>query len=131
MLGVMFGYYLISPLSINFLYNYKVSDIVQNIPTLSSYVGLVAAIVLASGLLFELPMLVYFLSKIGLVTPKFLKSYRRHALVVILLVSGIITPPDVFSQIMVSIPLLLLYEISIGISRRIQKQRDAEFVASE
>lgn len=123
-LGVMFGYYLISPLSINFLYNYKVSDIVANIPTLNSYVGLVAAIVLASGLLFELPMLVYFLSKIGLITPKFLKSYRRHALVVILLLSGIITPPDIFSQIMVAIPLLVLYEISIVISRRVNRQRD-------
>ena len=125
-LGVCFGYYLISPLSINFLYNYKVSDIVENIPTLNSYVGLVAAIVLASGVLFELPVLVYFLSKIGLVTPEFLKSYRRHALVVILLLSGIITPPDIFSQIMVSIPLLVLYEISIVISRRVVKQREQE-----
>jgi len=123
-LGVLFGYYLISPLSINFLYNYKVSDIVENIPTLNSYVGLVAAIVLASGLLFELPMLVYFLSKIGLVTPAFLKSYRRHALVVILLLSGIITPPDIFSQIMVSLPLLVLYEISIVISRRVNNKRE-------
>lgn len=125
-LGVLFGYYLISPLSINFLYNYKVSDIVENIPTLNSYVGLVAAIVLASGVLFELPMLVYFLSKIGLITPQFLKSYRRHALVVILLLSGIITPPDIFSQIMVCIPLLALYEISIAISRRVNKKREME-----
>lgn len=127
-LGVLFGYYLISPLSINFLYNYRVSEMVENIPTLSSYVGLVAAIVLASGVLFELPVLVYFLSRIGMLTPEFLKKYRRHALVVILLVSGIITPPDIFSQIMVCFPLLILYEISISISRRVQKQRDAEMM---
>jgi sec-independent protein translocase protein TatC len=130
-LGVLFGYYLISPLSINFLYNYQVSDIVENIPTLNSYVGLVAAIVLASGVLFELPMLVYFLSKIGLITPDFLKSYRRHALVVILLLSGIITPPDIFSQIMVCLPLLVLYEISISISKRVNKKREAEMGATD
>jgi len=127
-LGVLFGYYLISPLSINFLYNYKVSEMVQNIPTLNSYVGLVAAIVLASGILFELPIMVYFLSKIGLITPDFLKKYRRHSLVVILLLSGIITPPDIFSQIMVCIPLLVLYEISIVISRRVYDKREAELL---
>lgn len=123
-LGIMFGYYLITPLSINFLYNYKVSETVQTIPTLNSYVGLIAPIVLASGILFELPMIVYFLSKIDLITPKFLKSYRKHAIVVILLVAGIITPPDVFSQIMVSLPLLVLYEIGIFISRQVYKKKE-------
>ncbi|MBN2481684.1 MAG: twin-arginine translocase subunit TatC [Bacteroidales bacterium] len=127
-LGVMFGYYLISPLSINFLYNYQVSEAVKNIPTLSSYVGLVAAIVLASGVLFELPVLVYFLSRIGMLTPEFLKTYRRHAIVVMLLVSAIITPPDIFSQIMVCFPLLILYEISIRISRRVNQQREKELM---
>lgn len=127
-LGVMFGYYIISPLSVNFLVSYQVSETVANIPTLSSYVGLIAAIVLASGLLFELPMLVYFLSKIGLVTPEFLKSYRKHSIVVILLLAGIITPPDIFSQIMVSVPLLVLYEISIGISRRVNRKRNTDIV---
>jgi len=124
-LGVLFGYYIISPLSVNFLVNYKVSESVLNIPTLSSYVGLIAALALASGLLFELPMLVYFLTKIGMITPEFLKSYRKHSIVVILLVAGIITPPDIFSQIMVSLPLLVLYEISIGISRRVIRKRDS------
>ena len=127
-LGVLFGYYLIAPLSVNFLVSYQVSETVKNIPTLGSYVGLIAALTLASGLLFELPMLVYFLSKIGMVTPEFLKSYRKHSIVVILLVAGIITPPDIFSQIMVSIPLLLLYEISIGISRRVNKKRNTDIV---
>jgi sec-independent protein translocase protein TatC len=128
LLGCMFGYYLICPLSVNFLVTYQVSETVKNIPTLGSYVGLIAAIVLASGLLFELPMLVYFLSKIGMITPEFLKSYRRHAIVVILLVAGIITPPDVFSQVMVSLPLLVLYEVSIGISKRVTKNRNRDIV---
>lgn len=129
LLGVVFGYFLITPLSINFLYNYKISDVVKNIPTLSSYVSLITSIVLASGILFELPVLVYFLSKIGLVTADFLKRYRKHAVIVILLVAGIITPPDVFSQIMVSLPLLLLYEISILLSRRVEKAREAEAIS--
>jgi len=126
LLGVLFGYFLIIPLSINFLYNYKVSEIVQSIPTLGSYVSLITSIALASGVLFELPVLVYFLSRIGLVSPSFLKKYRKHAIIVILLVAGIITPPDIFSQIMVSLPLLLLYEISIMLSRRVEKARENE-----
>jgi sec-independent protein translocase protein TatC len=106
-----------------------VSEIVKNIPTLSSYVSLITSIVLASGILFELPVLIYFLSRIGIVTPAFLTKYRKHAIIVILLVAGIITPPDIFSQIMVSLPLFLLYEISILLSRRVEKRRNAEFVA--
>lgn len=129
MLGVVFGYFLITPLSINFLFNYKISDVVKNIPTLASYVSLITSIVLASGILFELPVLVYFLSKIGVVTADFLKRYRKHAIIVILLVAGIITPPDIFSQIMVSLPLLLLYEVSIGISKRVEKDKEAESLA--
>jgi sec-independent protein translocase protein TatC len=129
LVGVVFGYFLITPLSINFLYNYKISEVVKNIPTLSSYVSLITSIVLASGILFELPVLVYFLSKIGLVTADFLKRYRKHAVIVILLVAGIITPPDIFSQIMVSLPLLLLYEISILLSRRVEKAREAEAIS--
>jgi sec-independent protein translocase protein TatC len=129
LLGVVFGYFLITPLSINFLYNYKISAVVKNIPTLSSYVSLITSIVLASGIMFELPVLVFFLAKIGLVTADFLKRYRKHAVIVILLVAGIITPPDVFSQIMVSLPLLLLYEVSIVLARREEKRREAQNIA--
>jgi sec-independent protein translocase protein TatC len=129
LLGVVFGYYLITPLSINFLYNYQLSDIVKNIPTLSSYVSLITSIVMASGIMFELPVLVFFLAKVGLVTADFLKKYRKHAIIVILLVAGIITPPDVFSQVMVSVPLLLLYEISIVLARREEKKREARDLA--
>jgi sec-independent protein translocase protein TatC len=121
-IGVLFGYYVISPLSVNFLINYKTSETIENMPHLMSYVSIVASISLASGILFELPAIVYFLSKVGLVTPVFLKKYRRHSLVVMLVISAIITPPDIFSQVMVCFPLIILYEISIKISRRIEKK---------
>lgn len=126
MLGVAFGYYLIAPLSVHFLGNYKVSEEVISNPTLRSYVQTVSSVVLASGIVFELPILSYFLSKIGLITPSFLKKYRRHSLVLILALSALITPPDIFSQIMVSLPLIILYEIGIGISRRVLKERNAK-----
>ena len=129
-LGIMFGYFLITPFSVNFLYNYKVSEVVRNIPTLASYISLVTSIVLVSGILFELPVLIYFLSQIGLITPSFLKKYRKHAFVAILLIAGIITPtPDMFTQLLVSLPMILLYEIGIFLSRRVEKTREAESFA--
>lgn len=127
-LGITFGYFLIAPFSVSFLYNYQVSDMVRNIPTLGSYISLVTSIILVSGILFELPVLIYFLSRIGLVTPSFLKKYRKHAFIVILLIAGIITPtPDMFTQLMVSLPMVLLYEIGILLSRRVEKSRSREF----
>ncbi len=126
MLGVLFGYFLICPLSVHFLGSYTVSADVLNQINLKSYIQTVASVSLAAGIIFELPVLVYFLSKIGLVTPEFLKKYRKHSLVVILTLSAIITPPDIFSQIMVCLPLLALYEIGIGISRRIVRKQEAE-----
>jgi len=130
-LGVLFGYYIISPLSVNFLGNYKVSESVISAPTLRSYVQTITSVVLAAGLVFQLPILVYFLSKVGLVTPDFLKKYRRHSLVLIVTLSAIITPPDVFSQVLVALPLMVLYEIGIAISKRIMKQQDAEQAARD
>jgi sec-independent protein translocase protein TatC len=130
LLGVVFGYFLITPFSINFLYNYQVSEIVKNIPTLASYNSLITSIVLASGILFELPVLIFFLSKVGIVTPAFLKKYRKHAVVVILLIAGIITPtPDMFTQLLVGLPMLLLYEVGILLSRRVEKSKEAESLA--
>ena len=123
MLGVLFGYYLIVPLSIHFLGAYSLSPEVTNQININSYIGTVVSITLASGVVFLLPIFVYFLSKVGLLTPGFMKKYRRHSYVVMLLVAAIITPPDVFSQIMVCIPLIFLYEIGIFISQRIEKQR--------
>lgn len=123
-LGVLFGYYLIVPLSIHFLGGYSVSEQVVNQINTRSYIGTVTSISMASGVVFLLPIFSFFLSKVGILTPRFMKTYRRHAYVVMLLVSAIITPPDVFSQIMVCIPLIFLYEVSILISKRVNKKRD-------
>lgn len=123
LLGVGFGYFVIAPLSVNFLANYSVSKEVGNFISLSSFISTVTMVTIACGVLFELPIFIYFLSKIGLVTPESLKKYRKHSMVGILLASAIITPPDVASQIIVSIPLALLYEVGIVISGRVQKQR--------
>ena len=117
--GVLFGYYVIIPLSVNFLGSYNVSAEVTNQINLRSYIGTVASITLASGIIFQLPILSYFLTKIGLVDPHFLKKYRKHSIIVILALAAIITPPDIFSQVLVCIPLLFLYEIGILISRRV------------
>lgn len=126
-LGVSFGYYVITPLSIHFLGSYNVSSQVINQINLTSYISTITSIVLASGIIFELPILIFFLSKIGLVSPEFLRKYRKHSIILILILSAIITPPDIFSQILVCLPLLILYEVGIGISKRIQKQNAKEF----
>jgi sec-independent protein translocase protein TatC len=126
-LGVLFGYYVITPLSVNFLGSYTVSTEVFNDFDLSSYIGLVRASVLASGLIFELPVIMYFLTKVGLVTPEFLRKNRKYSLVFILIISALITPPDIASQVIVAIPVLVLYEVSILISKLVlRKQRKQE-----
>lgn len=125
MLGVLFGFYLICPLSVHFLGSYTVSEQVLNQINLRSYISTVASVTFASGIIFELPIIVYFLTKVGLVTPEFLRKYRRHSIVVILLLSAIITPPDIFSQVLVCLPLLVLYEIGIRISKGIIKKDEA------
>lgn len=115
-IGILFGYYIIAPLSINFLGSYQVSELVRNQIDLNSYFSTLATLTLASGVVFELPILMYFLTKVGVVTPDSLRQYRRHAVVGILIVAAIITPPDVSSQILVFFPLMALYEISIWVS---------------
>ncbi|MAT90616.1 MAG: twin-arginine translocase subunit TatC [Flavobacteriaceae bacterium] len=122
--GVLFGYYVVTPLSINFLGNYQVSEQVFNDFDLSSYISLVRASVLASGIIFELPIIIYFLTKIGLVTPEFLRKYRKFALVIVLIVSAVITPPDIPSQVIVAVPVIILYEISIFISRAVIRNQN-------
>ena len=99
---------------------------VQNQIEIDSYIGLVKSTSLATGLVFELPIVIYFLSRIGLVTPKFLRDYRRYAYVIILIIAAIVTPPDVISQMIVTIPLIILYEISIFISKIVNKNREAK-----
>ncbi len=131
MMGVLFGYFLIVPLTVNFLGTYSVSAEIINQINLKSYIGIITSLVFATGLIFELPILVYFLSKVGIITPGFMRKYRKHALIIILIVSGIITPPDIFSQIMVTLPMYALFEISIFISARIERQRLAREAAEE
>lgn len=129
-IGVLFGYYVVTPLSINFLSNYQVSSEVFNDFDLSSYIGLVRACALSGGLIFELPIIIYFLTKIGLVTPEYLRKYRKFALVIVLIISAIITPPDIASQIIVTIPIVILYEISIFISKAVIKNQDKKSKAN-
>lgn len=122
-LGVMFGYYVIAPFSINFLAGYTLDGVVMS-PTLDSYVTYMTMFTLPTGLIFEMPIVAYFLAKIGLVGPAFLRSFRRYAIVAILIVAAIITPPDVVSQTLVGIPLYLLYEVSILVVARVQRRRE-------
>lgn len=122
--GVLFGYYMLAPLSIQFLGTYTVSASVPNLVDLKSYIGTITALTLWTGVLFELPMVVYFLARTGLVGPAFLRTYRRHAYVAILIIAAVITPPDVTSQIIVSIPLAALYEGSIWIAARSERVRE-------
>jgi len=121
-LGVLFGYYIVAPLSINFLGTYQVSEEVLNEFDLSSFIATVRSSVIACGILFELPIIIYFLTKIGIVTPEIMKKYRKIALVVVLILSAVITPPDVASQIIVAVPVLVLYQVSIYISSYVLKK---------
>lgn len=121
-IGVLFGYYIISPLTIHFLGGYSISSEVTNQINLSSYIASVVSVTLATGLLFELPVLILFLTKAGIVTPSFLKKYRRHAFIVIMVVAAIITPPDVLSLLLVTFPLWLLFEVSIAVSARMYRK---------
>ena len=122
-IGIFFGYYVITPLSINFLGSYTVADEVKNNFDLNSYTGLLKASCLSAGLIFELPIIIYFLTKLGLVTPEFLKKYRKYALVLVLILAALITPPDIISQVIVAIPMIILYEVSIRISKFIIKTK--------
>jgi sec-independent protein translocase protein TatC len=123
-LGVLFGYFVVVPMSVNFFATFKISDVVKNQFSIASYIGMVKTSVIASGLFFELPIIIYFLTKLGLVTPSFLRKYWRYAVVIILIVSAIVTPPDVVSQVIVAVPMLIIYEISILISRIVYKNQN-------
>jgi sec-independent protein translocase protein TatC len=126
LIGILFGYFILLPFSIDFLTNYSVSDTIVNNINFISYITNITTVVLACGLVFELPIVVYFLSAIGILTPKFLRKYWRHATVIILIIAAIITPPDVISQILVSLPLFLLYWVSILISASVEKKRERQ-----
>ncbi|MFW5892371.1 MAG: twin-arginine translocase subunit TatC [Bacteroidota bacterium] len=126
LLGVSFSYFIIAPLTINFLGSYQVSNLVANQIALRSYITTVTMVTFATGIVFELPVIVYFLSRVGLLTPEFMKKNRKVAFILIITLSALITPPDIFSQILVGIPLYVLYEVSIRISRKVNKELEQE-----
>lgn len=124
LLGVLFGYYVMSPIMISFLANYQISDMIVNEFDITSYVGTIVGVVFGSGALFQLPVVIFFLTKVGIVTPTYLRKYRKHAIVIILIVGAIVTPTaDPLSQSLISIPLYFLYEISILISAGVIRQK--------
>nr|WP_283774032.1 twin-arginine translocase subunit TatC [Aquiflexum sp. TKW24L] len=122
-LGTAFGYFILAPLSINFLANYQLDPSILNEFDITSYIGTLTMLVLASAIMFQLPVVIYFLSMSGLVTAAMLKAYRRHSIVVILIVSALITPPDVISQVLISMPILVLYEAGIQVAKRLERKR--------
>jgi sec-independent protein translocase protein TatC len=124
--GVLFGYYMLAPLSLHFLSSYEISPDVINQINVRSYIGTLTSVCLATGVVFELPIIAFFLTKIGLITPTFMRKYRKHAIVLIFIIAAIITPPDVFSQTLVAIPLLILYEVSIFISAGVMKKKQRD-----
>ena len=130
-LGTLFGYFVIAPISIRFLSTYQVDPSIANEFDIISYVTIVATLVLVCALMFQLPVVVYFLTKAGLINPKMMKSYRKHAFVVMLVLSAVITPPDVISQVLVTLPLIMLYQISIYLSAAIIKKEQRLEKASE
>lgn len=126
-LGILFAYFIIAPLSINFLANYSLDEMIVNQFDITSYVGTLCMIVLGGGLMFQLPVVVYVLSKMGVMTPKFMRSYRKHAIVILVFIAALITPsPDVLSQMLVAVPLYLLYEFSIYISVIVTRKNQRE-----
>lgn len=123
-LGIMFGYFIIAPLTVQFFGNWQLAESIENNITISSYLRTIISTVFFTGLLFLLPVVIYIFSKLGIISPAFLKKYRKHAIVVILILSAIITPPDIFTQVIVSIPIIMLYEIGVLISKRVEKNRN-------
>ena len=119
--GILFGYFIVAPLSIQFFGSYQISDQIENNFTIGSYMSTILSTIFYSGLFFLLPIISYLLTKIGLIDVAFLVKYRKHAIVVILILAAIITPPDIASQIIVSIPIVVLYEIGILVSKRAER----------
>ncbi|MDX2248362.1 MAG: twin-arginine translocase subunit TatC [Bacteroidia bacterium] len=128
-MGVSFAYYVILPFSIQFLAGYKLSADIENQWKIGYVISMVTQIAIGGGIIFELPVVVYYLAKIGIVTPEFMRTYRRHAVVVLLVLAAVVTPPDWISQVLVFIPLMILYEISIKIAAVVTRNREKELAA--
>ena len=119
--GILFGYFIVAPLSVQFFGSYQISNQIENNFTIGSYMSTILSTIFYSGLFFLLPVISYLLTKIGLIDVAFLVKYRKHAIVAILILAAIITPPDIASQIIVSIPIVILYEIGIFVSKRAER----------
>lgn len=125
-LGVTFGYLILVPFALQFFAQFQISDIIRNDFDINEYFGSVSMWVMACGIIFQIPVVSYFLSKIGLLTPELLKTYRRHALIFTLVIAAMLTPPDPISQILIAMPLTVLYELSIWVSRFANRKRKKE-----
>lgn len=124
--GILFGYFVIAPYTVNFFATFQLDENIQNIWTITSYIDTLVPLILGTGLAFQLPLVMFFLAKVGLMSPDFLRRNRKYAIVIILILAGIITPPDVISQIICTIPLWILYEISIALTVKVQKEKELE-----
>ncbi len=130
-LGVLFGYFIIAPYTVNFFANFQLDDSIENRWTINSYIDTLIPLILGTGLAFQLPLAMLFLTKIGIVNSTFLRKKRKHAIVIMLIIAGVITPPDVLSQIVVTLPLVLLYEVSIVLSRKVEQRKLADSLKEE
>jgi sec-independent protein translocase protein TatC len=122
-IGIAFGYYIIAPLTVQFFGNWKMAEQIDNVITIGSYLKTIISTIFFTGLLFLLPVVIYIFSKLGVITPAWLRKYRKHAIVAILILAAVITPPDIWTQVIVSIPIILLYELGIVLSKAVEKKR--------
>ncbi|HEV7621930.1 MAG TPA: twin-arginine translocase subunit TatC [Flavisolibacter sp.] len=124
--GVFFGYFVIAPYTVSFFANFQLDTNIENRWTITSYLDTLIPLILGTGLAFQLPLVMFFLSKVGIVSAAFLRKYRKHAIVIMLVIAGVITPPDVLSQIIVTLPLILLYEVSIVLAKNVEKKAEED-----
>ena len=124
--GILFGYFIIAPYTVNFFATFQLDENIENIWTITSYIDTLVPLILGTGLAFQLPLVMFFLAKVGLMSPDFLRRNRKYAIIIILILAGIITPPDVISQVICTIPLMLLYEISIWLTAKVEKEKEIE-----
>jgi sec-independent protein translocase protein TatC len=127
--GIAFGYFIVAPMSVQFFGTFQITKGIKNTFNLASFMSTIISSIFFTGLFFLLPLVSYLLTKIGLISSGFLKKFRKHAIVVVLILAAVITPPDILSQVIVSLPILLLYEIGIFVSKRVEKKRRAESIS--
>jgi sec-independent protein translocase protein TatC len=125
-MGVLFGYFIIAPYTVNFFANFQLDENIENRWTITSYIDTLVPLILGTGLAFQLPLVMFFLAKVGLMSAGYLRRYRKYAIVIILIIAGVITPPDVISQVICTIPLMILYEVSILLTAKVEKEKAKE-----